>query len=77
MDLPWTDPRRLTDAIFALALAVWLMSLATMMWIGYMIAPVSIPLFIVGLVGRVTWRRAVLATMGLSWAVWMLWNALG
>ena len=77
MDLPWTDQRRLTDAVFVLALAVWITSLATMMWIGYMIAPVSIPLFIVGLVGRCTWRRAVLAAMGLSWAVWMLWNALG
>lgn len=67
----------LIDAVFALALLVWIASLATMMHIGYLIAPFSIPLFIAGLMGHFSWRRAVLAMMGFAWAVWMLWVAFG
>ncbi len=67
----------LVEAIFALAILIWMASLVTMMHVGYMIAPFTIPLFIVGLIGHFTWRRAVLATMGLAWACWMLWVAFG
>ena len=61
------------DATFALAIIVWMASLATMMHVGQMIAPIAIPLFAAGLIGHFTWRRVVLAAMGIGWAGWMLW----
>ena len=73
MKLTLTNRTVLVDAIFALAILVWSASLFTMMHVGYMIAPFSIPLFVVGLMGHFTWRRAILAAMGVGWATWMLW----
>lgn len=72
-----TNRAGLADASFALAILVWSASLVTMMYVGYMIAPFAIPLFIAGLWGRVTWRRVVLAAMGIGWALWMLWVWFG
>lgn len=72
-----TKRATLVNAGFALAIAIWIASLATMMHVGYMIAPFAIPLFIVGLMGQFTWRRAVLTTMGLAWSGWILWVAIG
>ena len=61
------------DATFALAIIVWMASLATMMHVGQMIAPIAIPSFVAGLIGHFTWRRVVLAAMGIGWAGSMLW----
>ncbi len=66
----------LVDATFALAVLVWMASLVTMMHVGYMIAPFAIPLFIVSLRARATWRRAVIAALGIGWGGWMLWIGL-
>ncbi|MDE2892187.1 MAG: hypothetical protein OXN86_06785 [Chloroflexota bacterium] len=67
----------LVDVCFALAVLVWLASLATMFHVGYLIGPFAIPLFVVALLGRCTWRRAFLAALGVGWGAWMLSLALG
>ena len=67
----------LVNASFALAILIWMASLITMMRVGYMIAPFAIPLFVLSLMGRVTWRRAILAAAGIGWGAWMLSVALG
>ncbi len=78
MKLTLTHRGRLVDACFVLAVLVWIASLSMVTSsISYMIAPFAIPLFVVGLAGHFTWRRAVLAAMGIGWATWMLWVGLG
>ena len=76
MKIAPTTQEWLIDATFTLALLLWITSIATMFWVGYMIAPFSIPLFIIGLAGHFTWRRAAIATLGTTWSSWMLWVAL-
>ncbi len=72
MRLTLTHQAKLVDASFALASLIWIASLATMMSIGYIIAPFSIPLFVVGLAGRFTRHRAFISALGIGWAVWAL-----
>ena len=65
-----TNRAVLVDASFAIVILVWSASLFTMMHVGYMIATFAIPLFVAGLWSRFTWRRSVLAAMGIGWAIW-------